>query len=99
MNVDRKNWPWNVRDSISLAFGIPACVLILILRDSTLIVYVSAAVLCVVTPLAARTWEGALISFSWCLLSILFGLPSFAVAGYLGRLIARLTALLRSPVK
>jgi hypothetical protein len=86
-----KKWPWNLRDSISLALGIPACAMLLILHDSTSIVYVSAAVLCVVTPLPARTWEGALISLSWCLMSILFGLPLMAVAGYLGRLFARLT--------
>ena len=88
-----KNWPWNLRDSISLALGIPACATLLIPHDSTSIVYVSAAVLCVVTPLSARTWEGSLISLSWCLLSIVWGLPVMAAAGYLGRLIARLTSI------
>jgi hypothetical protein len=88
-----KNWPWNLRDSISLALGIPACAMLLILHDFTSIVYISAAVLCVVTPLPSRTWEGALTSLSWCLLSILVGLPLMAAAGYLGRLFARLTSM------
>jgi hypothetical protein len=91
-----KNWPWNLRDTISLALGILACAMLLILHDSTSIVYVSAAVLCVVTPLPARTWEGALISLTWCLLSILFGLPLLAAAAYLGRLFARLTSMFTS---
>jgi len=94
--VSVKNWPWNLRDSISLALGLPACAMLLIVHDSTAIVYVSAAVLCVVTPLPARTWEGALISLSWCLLSILFGLRLMAGAGYLGRLFARLSYMFTS---
>jgi len=56
-------------------------------------VYFSAAVLCVVTPLAARTVEGRLFSLIWCVGSLLLKVPWMAVAAYLGRLAVRLAVL------
>ena len=91
--VGLKQWPWSIRDSISLALGIPACAVVLVLHDSSWMVYVSATVLCVVTPLAARTVEGRLFSLIWCAGALLLRAPWLAVAAYLGRLVLRLAVL------
>src|SRR6266851_5226940 len=88
-----KQWPWDIRDSISLALGIPACAVVFVLRDSSWVVYLSAAVLCAVMPLAARTMEGGLLSLFWCVGALLLKMPWVAAAAYLGRLVVRLAVL------
>ena len=94
--LSARDWSWNIRDTISLVLGIPACALILSLPDARELAYASAAALCVAAPLATRTLYGGLLVLAWCAGAVLLKVPAMAAGGYLGLLVVRFGALLWS---